>query len=124
MKSTLILFLTVFTLIEADKPKVDIGTIRLPKEWEAAWIDFIEPIIKFKNGLLGAKYLMIGLLKGGFLLYRPIAEQSSIKHVKKKGISEEQIVTRSWIDVIIIDMKILFKIECKFGFHFSRIYFN
>ena len=49
MKLTLILFLAVFTLIEADKPKVDIGTIRLPKEWEAAWIDFIEPIIKFKN---------------------------------------------------------------------------
>ena len=112
MKSTLILFLAVFTLIEADKPKVDIGTIRLPKEWEAAWIDFIEPIIKFKNGLLGAKYLMIGLLKGGFLLYRPIAEQSSIKHVKKKGISEEQIVTRNWIDVIITGMKIL--IESKF----------
>ena len=122
MKSTLILFLTVFTLIEADKPKVDIGTIRLPEEWEAAWIDFIEPIIKFKNGLLGAKYLMIGLLKGGFLLYRPIAEQSSIKYIKKKGISEEQIVTRSLIDVIIINMKIL--IESKFGFHFSRIYFN
>ena len=68
------------------------------------------PVFKktlFLASLLGAKYLMIGLLKGGFLLYRPISEQSSIKHVKKKGIPEEQIVTRSWIDVIIIYMKIL-----------------
>ena len=102
MKSTVILFLAVFTLIEADKPKVDIGTIRLPKEWEAAWIDFIEPIIKFKNGLLGAKYLMIGFLKGGFLLYRPIVEQNSVKHFKQ-GISEENIIKRNWIDVIIIE---------------------
>ena len=102
MKSILILLVTISTLIDADKPDTDIGTIRLPEHWEEVWIDFIEPIIKLKNNILGVKYLMIGLLKGGFLLYRPIAEQNSFKKVKK-GISEENIVTRNWIDVIIIE---------------------
>ena len=102
MKSILILLVTFSTLIKADKPKTDIGTIRLPKEWEAAWIDFIEPMTKLKNDILGAKYLMIGFLKGGFLLYRPIAEQNSVKHVKEV-ISEENIIKRNWIDVIVIE---------------------
>ena len=95
-----------------DRPPTDIGRVRLPKNIEQAWIEFIEPLLAIKNTILGVKLMKIGFLKGGFLLYKPIIDERK----------ELEIVPEDFIDVS-------FNINCcqklaKLKFTFSRTYLN